>query len=75
MGVIVPGMPVVVLVVVVVAAAGQLQGGKAKARGDQDPTHDRVLSALDRRAKLESDGDDHAAEHDRHQDVGHPGQT
>lgn len=66
---------VVVVVVVVVTAAHQLQDGEPETGGDQDRAHDGVLGALDGRAELESDGDDHAAEHDRDQDMGHPGQA
>ena len=63
-----------IVVVVVMAAAGQLKHGEADARGDQDRAHDRVLGALDGRAELESNGDDHAAQDDRHQDMSDPGQ-
>jgi hypothetical protein len=70
-GVRVPGVGVIV----VVAVAGQLQDGEPEAGGDQDRAHNRVLGTLDSRTKLESDGDDHAAQHDRDQDMGHPGQA
>ena len=69
----VPGIRLVVLMVV--AVTGQLHDRESQAGGDQDRAHDRALGALDGRAELESDGDDHAAEHDRHQDMGHPCQA
>jgi hypothetical protein len=72
-GVRVPGIGIVV--VVVVALTGQLQDGEPETGGDQDRAHDRALCALDRRAELKADGDDHAAEHDRDQDMGHAGQA
>jgi hypothetical protein len=62
-------------VVIVMAVAGQLEDGEPEPRGDQDRAHDRVFGALDGRAELKSDGDDHTAEHYRHQHMGHPGQA
>jgi hypothetical protein len=56
---------VVVFVVVVVPmpAPHQLKCSEAEAGRDQDGANDRVLCALDARAKLQPDRDDHAAEH------------
>ena len=64
----------VAMVVVAMAAAGQLEDGEAHPGGDQDHADDRVLRALKRRAELQPDGDDHAAEDDREQDVRDPSQ-
>jgi hypothetical protein len=58
------GVVVVMVMVVPMAVAGQLQHGEPQARGDQNAAHDRVLGTLDGRAKLQSHGDDHTAQHD-----------
>jgi hypothetical protein len=68
-------MLVLVIVLVVMAVPGQLQDHERQPGGDQDGADDRVLSALDGRAKLQPHQDDHRAQDDRHQHVGHAGQA
>ena len=55
---------VVVLVIMVVPVPGQLQNHEPDSGGDQHAAHDGVLGALDRRAELETHGDDHPAQED-----------
>ncbi len=66
---------IVVVMAVVVAVTAQLQNHEAHAGGDQNAAHDRVLRALNRRAKLEPHDHDDRAQDDRDQHVGHPGQA
>jgi hypothetical protein len=49
--------------------SGQFEDDEANARGDQQTADDRVLGALDGRAELQADRDDHTAQHDREQNV------
>ena len=66
---------VAVAVVVGVTVTGQFEHEEADPGGDQDAADHRVLRVLDRRAQLQSDHDDHAAEPDRDQHVRDSGQS
>jgi hypothetical protein len=67
-------MIVGVVMVVRVAVTGGLEHGEAETGGNQQAADDRVLRAGDGMAKLQADGDDHRAQHDRQQHVRHAGE-
>ena len=69
---------VVVIVTVMMSVPAELQSREANAGEDQQAADHRVLCALHRGAKLESDGHDHAAEQERDEhvrDAGDPRQS